>query len=173
MVLGLVASIPGFAALSLAGPCAAPAYRQFDFWVGDWDVIDEKQPAVAVAHARVEVILDGCVLHETYEAMDGHKGESFSVYDVSRQIWHQSWVTNNGQLLTIEGHLQGREMLLTGIDYLPDGKPRYVRGSWRQEKDGVREIAARSTDGGVSWVPWFDLLFRLRVLANVPGLDTH
>ena len=166
MSLGLMAAIPGFAALSLAAPCAAPAYRQFDFWVGDWDVIDVQQPAVAVAHARVEVILDGCVLHEIYEARDGQTGESFSVYDASRQIWHQTWVTNSGQLLTIEGHLQGREMLLTGIDYLPDGKPRHVRGSWRQENDGVREIAARSTDGGASWVPWFDLLFRPRALTH-------
>jgi hypothetical protein len=166
VALGLLAAIPGLAAPSFAAPCAAPEYRQFDFWVGDWDVIDVKQPAVAAARARVEVILDGCVLHEIYEARDGRKGESFSVYDVSRQIWHQTWVTNRGQLLTIEGQLQGGEMQLAGIDYLPDGKPRHVRGSWRQEKDGVREIAVRSTDGGASWLPWFDLLFRPRVLTH-------
>jgi hypothetical protein len=169
-------AIPGFAVLSLAligtnrawsggdtaapaAPCAAPAYRQFDFWIGDWDVVEAQHPTVAVAHARAELILNGCVLHEIYEAKDGHKGESFSIYDLSRHVWHQSWVSNGGQLLTIEGRLQGGEMLLTGIDHLPGGKPRHVRGSWRQEKGGVREIAARSTDGGVTWVPWFDLRF--------------
>ncbi|MGI9075376.1 MAG: hypothetical protein ACR2JB_29560 [Bryobacteraceae bacterium] len=25
------------AAAASSGPCAAPEYRQFDFWVGDWD----------------------------------------------------------------------------------------------------------------------------------------
>lgn len=156
-----------------AQPCVAPAYRQFDFWVGDWDVVEVERPTVKVARARVEVILNGCVLHEIYEAADGHKGESFSIYDVSRNTWHQSWVTNSGQLLIIEGQLQNGEMMLQGTDYLPDGRPRLVRGAWRADKDGVREIAARSTDGGTVWTQWFDLLFRPHVPAGTSGHGTH
>jgi hypothetical protein len=141
-------------------PCADNAYRQFDFWVGNWDVVDLERPRVIVAHARVEVILNGCVLHEAYVDTDGRKGESFSIYDATRRTWHQSWVTDRGHLLTIEGHLQGAAMILEGTDHLPDGTPRQVRGEWRSENHGVREVAARSTDGGVTWVPWFDLLFQ-------------
>lgn len=140
--------------------CADSTYRQFDFWIGDWDVVDADSPTVIVAHARVELILNGCVLHEIYKGLDDHEGESFSIYDVSRNTWHQSWVTNHGNLLTIEGHLRGAAMILEGTDHLPDGKPRQVRGEWRSENHGVREVAARSTDGGVTWVPWFDLLFK-------------
>lgn len=141
-------------------PCADSAYRQFDFWIGDWDVFDVERPTVIVAHARIELILNGCVLHEVYEGTEGLKGESFSIYDATRNTWHQSWVTDRGQLLTIEGHLRGGAIVLEGTDHLADGKPRQVRGEWRSENHGVREIAARSTDGGVTWVPWFDLLFR-------------
>ena len=51
-------------------PCAAPVYRQFDFWVGDWDVF-EVGGSIQVAHARVDVVLDGCVLREdSKQAMD-------------------------------------------------------------------------------------------------------
>jgi hypothetical protein len=60
--------------------CTDNAHRQFDFWVGNWDVFDVERPTVVVAHARVELILNACVLHEVYESVDGHKGESFSIY---------------------------------------------------------------------------------------------
>jgi hypothetical protein len=42
--------------------CVAAAYRQFDFWVGDWDVFDVGS-SIPVAHARIDPILDG--LHFT------------------------------------------------------------------------------------------------------------
>jgi hypothetical protein len=71
--------------------CAATSYRQFDFWAGDWDVFDVGSP-IQVAHAKVDLTLDGCVLREDYQGTDGHKGQSFTIYDVSRKVWHQSWV---------------------------------------------------------------------------------
>ncbi|MGA7930169.1 MAG: nuclear transport factor 2 family protein [Candidatus Sulfotelmatobacter sp.] len=92
--------------------------------------------------------------------MDGHKGQSFSIYDTSRRIWHQSWVTNRGEMLVIEGGLQAREMVLSGVDHTVDGKERHVRGTWKPVNGGVRETAVSSTDGGRTWKPWFDLIFR-------------
>jgi hypothetical protein len=140
--------------------CRDPNYRAFDFWAGDWDVYAQDQPREKVAHVLVESILGRCVLHEIYEAMDGHKGESFSIYDASRHTWHQTWVTDHGRLLTIEGGIREGAMVLEGSDRGSDGKSRLVRGTWHPEKDGVREVAVRSTDGGATWVPWFDLSFR-------------
>ena len=147
-------------------PCAAPDYRQFDFWIGDWDVFDSDNLAIKVARVRVEPILNGCVLRETYEAPDGHQGQSFSIFDASRQVWHQSWVTNSGQLLVVEGAMQAGAMILNGVDRAPDGKERRVRGIWKAASESVRESATRSTDGGLTWKPWFDLLFR-------PHQDDH
>lgn len=92
--------------------------------------------------------MDGCVLHEDYEATDGHKGESFSIYDASRQIWHQTWVTNAGKLLMIEGSSRNGEMALSGVDHMLDGKQRLVRGVWKHVREGVRETAITSYDGG-------------------------
>ncbi len=140
--------------------CRAPEYRQFDFWIGDWDAFDVTNPTTKVARTRVDLILDGCVLHEDYEGADGHKGQSFSIYDTSRSIWHQSWVTNRGEMLVIEGGLQAGEMVLSGVNHTADGKERHVRGSWKPVNGGVRETAVTSTDSGRTWKPWFDLIFR-------------
>src|SRR5918996_1555494 len=47
-------------------PCAAPEYRQFDFWLGDWNVYN---PAGAlVGTNRVTREFDGCVLQEHWVA---------------------------------------------------------------------------------------------------------
>jgi hypothetical protein len=160
------AEVPATKAARDATPCASSAYRQFDFWSGDWDVVDTDRPSAVIAHARVELILNGCVLHEIYEAADGHKGESFTLYDISRNTWHQTWVTDAGYLLTIEGNLRGQAMILEGTDRLQDGKPRQVRGEWRLEGDRVHEVASRSTDGGATWTQWFDLIFKARATAR-------
>lgn len=136
--------------------CTAPAYRQFDFWAGDWDVFDVGSP-IKVAHAQVDLILNGCVLREDYQSSDGHKGQSFTIYDVSRNVWHQTWVTDRGVLLVIEGNFEDGTMILSGHD---PGKGVLVRGEWKPENGNVRETAVTSTDGGKTWKPWFDLIFR-------------
>jgi hypothetical protein len=142
--------------------CSGPEYRQFDFWIGDWDAFEVSDPKTVFAHVRVESILDGCALRETYESTSGVQGQSFSVYDRSRGVWHQTWVTNRGNLLTIEGKFEGGAMVLTGSDLTEDGKARNVRGVWKSEDGGVHEHAVTSTDGGATWTPWFDLMFRRR-----------
>ena len=140
-------------------PCTAPEYRQFDFWAGDWDVFEIDSPT-KVARARVDRILDGCALHEDYQGTSGAKGESFSIYDASRKVWHQSWVSNRGQLVVIEGNIQTGAMVLSGADHRANGEERQVRGTWKPVDGGVRETAVTSTDGGKTWTLWFDLVFR-------------
>lgn len=130
-----------------APSCAGPEYQGFDFWMGDWKAFDVDNPTTVVARTRVDRILDGCVLLEDYQDTDGSHGESFTIYDAPRQVWHQSWVTNHGVLPVIEGKLQAGEMILSGVSHLSEGKQRYVRGVWKPVTGGVRETAVTSTDG--------------------------
>jgi len=158
--MGVMAQSIASADSAKSAACSDPVYRQFDFWMGDWDAFDVDNPSKPVARTRVTRILDGCVLLEDYQATDGHTGQSFTIYDASRHIWHQTWVTNRGALLTIEGGIQAGAMVLSGTDLTYDNKERRVRGTWRAVDGGVRESAVISTDGGKTWNPWFDLLFR-------------
>ena len=97
--------------------CNAPEFRQFDFWLGDWDTFrikDEKPTTTSVARNRVTSILGGCALHEIYTCTDGYSGESFTIYDASRNVWHQSWVSNQGELVVVEGAREGSNIVLNG-----------------------------------------------------------
>lgn len=143
-----------------ANACSAPEYRQFDFWVGDWDTYDVDAPGKVVAHNRVNLILDRCVIHEVYDGFNGGRGESFSIYDSSLHRWHQSWVTNKGVFLLLDGSVENGAMVLQGIDRSQKTGPRLIRGIWKEVADGVRETAEVSSDDGKSWQPLFDIVFR-------------
>lgn len=140
---------------SRAAGCQDPAYRQFDFWAGDWDVFEAGSPA-KVANARIDSILEGCVLREDYQDITGSEGQSFTTFDSSRKLWHQTWVTSHGVLLEIEGRFKDGEMSLSGKSQ--EGE--IVRGTWKSVNGDVREVAEKSADGGKTWRPWFDLTFR-------------
>jgi len=140
--------------------CATAEHRRLDFWIGDWDAYDTGGSEKPGARVRVEVILGGCVLREVYEGTDGLVGESFTIYDSSRKLWHQTWVTNRGELLQIEGRFRGNSLTLQGSRLSPNGREEIVRGVWTSQDGGVREIAHTSADGGATWRPWFDILFR-------------
>lgn len=159
-VLVLFAGVASSRASAQPASCSTPEHHQFDFWAGDWDAFDIDKPDTVVAHAHVDRILGGCVLLEDYQGANGSHGESFNIYDESRKVWHQSWVTNRGRLLVLEGNLEAGAMLLSGVDHQADGKERHVRGIWKPVAGGVRETAFTSTDGGKTWTLWFDLLFR-------------
>jgi hypothetical protein len=138
--------------------CSGPEYRQFDFWVGDWDAFAAGS-ATPSARVRVTRILDGCAIREDYQDVRGLVGDSVSTYDPARQLWQQSWVTNRGQLLLLDGAFAHGAMVLTGPDRAA-GTAALARGTWTRTEDGVREIGVTSADGGKTWRPWFDLMFR-------------
>ena len=106
--------------LALAGsagaqqaPCSAPSHRDFDFWIGTWEV--QIPNGTVVGQNTIRSVLGGCVLHEKYTTTSGaYEGESFNMYDAGRGVWHQTWVDNGGLLLRIEGGLQDGSMVLQG-----------------------------------------------------------
>mgnify|MGYP001792783868 CR=1 FL=1 len=81
-----------------------------------------------VARTRVDVILGGCALREVYEQSDGLVGRSFTIYDAARKLWHQTWVTNRGSLLAIEGTFEDDGLTLQGSQRSRDGKAEPLRG---------------------------------------------
>jgi len=159
VLLGLMAS-PLLAAAPATSACSAPAYRQFDFFVGDWDTYDVQAPDKLVARNTVKVILNGCVVHEDYRQHDGLHGKSYSLYDAARNVWHQSWVTNRGELLLLDGGMQGDRMVFKGVERKVGKPDALVLAAWYRQGDGVRETAERSLDGGKTWKTEFDILFK-------------
>src|SRR5688500_577041 len=67
LVIGLLCAL---LTPTAAAQCRSPEYRQFDFWVGDWDAYDLPDTAKAVARIQVSSIMDGCALREVYVQKD-------------------------------------------------------------------------------------------------------
>jgi hypothetical protein len=76
-------------------PCRSSEYRQFDFWVGDWDAHAPNGPSVGDNVVTLEQ--DGCLLVEHRTALNGGQtGTSFNYYDVRDTKWHQLYLDNFG-----------------------------------------------------------------------------
>jgi hypothetical protein len=152
VVLALVASVTPVAAR--AAPCEAPAHREFDFWIGEWQVHTPDGKLAGVN--RIAREYGGCVLHERYDTGKGYAGESLNVYDAGRRVWHQTWVDSGGTLLLLEGGLRGGAMVLEGQDTAADGKVTRHRITWTPNADGSVRQHWESTDAGGRWTTAFD-----------------
>lgn len=137
--------------------CGSPEHRQFDFWLGEWDVEVQGQKT---ARSSIQLILGECVIYENYMHQAGYEGKSFSLYDTSSKAWEQRYVDSTGRLSSWNGGL------------LPDGRMQYlstatIRGTKTTQRmtytkegpDRVRQTIEVSTDDGKSWTPNFDGLY--------------
>jgi hypothetical protein len=142
-----------------AGPCSAPAFREFDFWAGTWDVADAS--GQVAGRNQVSIEQQGCVLVERWKSVAGNTGLSVNFYDPLTATWTQQWI-GLGLLLRMTGALREGRMVLEGpLQYVRTGKVTRLRGTWSRLPDGgVRQHFEESEDGGRTWQEWFDGYYR-------------
>ena len=142
--------------------CTAAQHRQFDFWLGQWEVTN---PAGKLAgRSRIEAILGGCVLLENWDSPSGVSGKSFNLFNAGTGKWEQYWVDNSGSRLHLSGGRVAGDMVLQGAQDLPNAKTgmkQHERITWTPNPDGsVRQHWETSNDDGRTWVTSFDGLYR-------------
>jgi hypothetical protein len=139
-------------------PCSAPEYRQFDFWLGRWQVRGAKGQVVGTN--RIEAILGGCALRESWTGRDGSVGTSLNAWDPFDRRWHQTWVDSDGLRLELAGEYAGGRMTLSGDGRSLAPPTRTVRHriTWSRLPEGrrVRQLWEVSGDGGQTWKAVFD-----------------
>jgi len=151
MALGVSAPSP---AQSPAPACTAVEHRTFDFWVGEWNVHSADGKLAGTNSIKRE--MGGCVLHERYDTGRGYSGQSFSIYDAPRRVWHQTWVDSAGLLLLLEGRIQDGKLVLEGQTTETDGRKIKHRISWTPSPDGsVRQLWESAAPNG-DWTAAFD-----------------
>ncbi|MEM6723655.1 MAG: hypothetical protein AAF598_06425 [Bacteroidota bacterium] len=104
-------------------PCTDSLYRQFDFWIGDWDVYSKDSTYQGSNH--VQQLLNTCVLQENWTGASASIGTSFNTYDYTIQQWRQVWVDNGGNTIHFNGNFHDGAMRLAGQRIGPAGKPVY------------------------------------------------
>lgn len=138
-----------------AAPCDAPAHREFDFWIGEWQVHTPDGKLAGIN--RIAREHGGCVIHERYETSRGYSGASYNIYDAGRKVWHQSWVDSAGTLLLLEGRFESGSMVLEGRTTSAQGEVTRHRISWTPGSDGsVRQHWQTADAAGAEWKTAFD-----------------
>jgi hypothetical protein len=134
-------------------PCQGPEYREFDFWVGKWNVFGAAGGQIATSVISSE--LDGCLVMEDYIQNNGFQGRSMSVFDRRTGLWYQTFVDNVvGQSFRLSGGLRGEEMVMSGsqpIFSFATGTvlQRDVTVTWSPlPEERVRQLFVASFDGG-------------------------
>ena len=144
-----------------ASACAAAEYRQFDFWLGRWNVLADDRTA---GTNEIRSIQGGCALQENWlgAGENGISGTSLNAYDRATGRWHQTWIDSGGTLLQLEGGLVDGVMILAGDQPGAGGRAGVRhRISWTPNPDGsVRQLWEASQDGGATWSVLFDGLYQ-------------
>lgn len=139
--------------------CAANAYRAFDFWLGEWDVYAQGKLA---GHNKIERILGGCALSESWTGASGGKGHSYNAYDAKAHSWNQFWVDTNGLVLRLVGEAKDGGMQMIGLMSIDGEANVTVRHqiTWTPMKNGhVRQEWKSSRSDSKEWQTVFDGIY--------------
>lgn len=153
---------PATKTASAPHPCSSPEHRQFDFWLGEWEV---REAGKIAGSNRIARILGGCALREEWTGASGTNvsGTSLNMYDAARKRWHQTWVDDKGNVLLLEGEWRGGRMVLEGERPVSAGKTSRERISWTPQTGGrVRQLWESSSDSGKTWQVAFDGIYTPR-----------
>lgn len=120
----------------------------------NWDAYDSA--GKLLGHNRVEKAHGGCVLIEHWSGVEGESGTSLNIYDANRKVWNETWASSHGTLLSIEGGMRGKQMVMIGTHVQDDGRVALHRNIWTPLPDGVHQVWDYSLDGGQTWIVNYD-----------------
>lgn len=142
--------------------CTTPEHRQFDFWVGYWDVYPTGKDRL-VAHSLIEKLYDGCAIRENWLPLNRTGGGGLSSYFADQKLWRQVWTDSSNGWATLEGGIQDGAMVLSGEwkNANGPGTMAFTRTTWSRSPDGsVRQRGEARSDDGKSWSTTFDFTYR-------------
>lgn len=156
---------------------AEDAFRQFDFWVGEWSVQNRHlQPDGTwldgdVTRARIVPVLGGQAVLEEWAGpfRSGYmNGFSLRAFDPAAERWVilLSWTGDGNSTF---GRMRGSFRHGRGEFVAPETGPRRQRYTFSDAlADSVRWDSARTTDGGRTWsTDWIMEFSRTRAAAEV------
>ncbi|HYM76689.1 MAG TPA: hypothetical protein VE377_11985 [Candidatus Dormibacteraeota bacterium] len=147
------------AAPAPANPCAAPQQKQFDFWVGEWNLTwpGEKPGETGHGTNSIKRTMDGCVVQENFSGDDSMhlRGTSVSTFDTNSSRWKQTWVDNEGGYLDFTGEFKNGQMILQR-EAVRNGVKILQRMVWKNITPNEFDWSWEdSRDGGKTWeVNW-------------------
>jgi len=151
-----------------ATPCSSPDARQFDFWLGEWNLT---WPAVQTGGEegetltgtnRITRLFGECVIEENFATSDGgFLGRSLSVYDETAGLWRQTWVDSSGGYLVFTGTFDEERMELRTEPVERDGVQAINRMVFDDiAPDSLLWSWQTSSDQGATWRDLWTVSYR-------------
>ena len=147
-------------------PCMADAHRrEFDFWVGEWEVFPTgAKPNGPGAKSVIQIISGGCAILENWESPNSN-GKSINFIDPATNKWKQSWAGNyvNGTQEFVDGEYKDNAMRFTFETKNAQGNK--IIGHFIFYNEGpsqVRQFNETSSDGGKTWTTSYDFTYYRR-----------
>lgn len=148
-------------------PCASnPAYRQFDFWLGEWEVFARN--GNKAGESKISLILDSCIILEEWTSANlsrgiVYKGKSFNTYNARTGEWQQTWVDNvGGSTEYLKGKAQLNLVVFETHPFRFSADTMAVRrlSFHSLGTNKVRQHGEITKDGGLTWATEYDLEYR-------------
>ncbi|XOV91701.1 MAG: hypothetical protein ACFHWX_15995 [Bacteroidota bacterium] len=115
--------------------CCSETHKQFDFWIGEWNVYDTL--GNQVGENTIEKLVADCVLSENWRGASGGVGRSYNYFNPTDSTWNQVWIDGSGSNLVLKGTLVEGSMVLQS-ELLPGKRVDWYRNriSWIPNVDG-------------------------------------
>lgn len=149
-------------------PCSKPEYRQFDFWIGQWEAYNTK--GQKAGDSKISLMLDSCTILEEWTSASVQQGlrfagKSYNMYNAAKKRWQQYWVDNTGSITEyFNGHYEEGKMIVQTDNIKVNDTTWLIQRMtfYNLGPDKVRQHGENSGDGGQTWTTSFDLEYRRR-----------
>jgi hypothetical protein len=143
--------------------------RQFDFWIGDWDVYKNGTDKLA-GISKIEMASGGCMILEnwTSKGPTPFNGKSMNYVNPSNGKWEQLWIGsdgihNNNPQKFVDGEYRDNAMRFTFEQFSSDNKKQIGRFIfYNNGPDEVRQFNEVSSDEGKTWTTVYDFIYKRR-----------
>lgn len=141
-----------------AYPCLnSEKAKQFDFWVGEWDVQVNGQ---TVGLNVIEKQQQGCLIVENWKSNGGQSGKGINFFNPILGTWRQSYMSSNQTIWEMTGEYKEGAMRYTGHVYAPNGQTVMTRVTFfNLEPNRLRHTEDDSRDGGKTWTTTWDAIY--------------
>src|SRR5688572_8724672 len=147
-------------------PCSDPVYRQFDFWLGEWEAFALN--GNKAGDSMISLILDSCIVLEEWTSANVNRGvryagKSFNTYNAATKQWQQTWVDNvGGSTAYLEGKLTANTLVFQTKPFAFSKDTMAIRrlSFYNLSPQKVRQHGEISKDQAQTWVTEYDLEYR-------------
>jgi hypothetical protein len=147
-------------------PCSRPEYRQFDFWLGEWEAFGVN--GNKAGDSKISLILDSCIILEEWTSASVFSGlrfagKSFNTYNAATRQWQQTWVDNTGGSNEyLKGIFDKDRIVFSTTPFRLSKDTMAIRKLtfYNLGPDKVRQHGEISKDDGKTWATEYDLEYR-------------